>query len=306
MTTITPITRVGPAGWSYHDWSGIVYPSHRGGGFHEAAYLADFFDTIEINTSFYQPVRPELAKLWVRKVGHNPRFLFTAKLWHRFTHERQTSAEDEAAVREGFDALMAEGKLGAVLIQFPWSFKYDPDNRHYLVGLFLRFRSYPLVMEVRHASWNQPEVFALLREWNVGFSNIDQPVIGRSLKPSSTATSPVGYVRLHGRNYDSWFSDDPNRPPEERYNYLYSMEELDPWAARIRNVSDQTENTFVITNNHYQGKAVANALQLIHLLTGKPVRVPPEMIAHYPELEAIATPDSAEPNLFAAPKNRPE
>ncbi len=297
------VMRVGPAGWSYQDWSGIVYPQRRGRGFHEAAYLADFFDTIEINTSFYQPVRPELGKLWARKVEHNPRFLFTAKLWHRFTHERQTSAEDEVAAREGFDALMAEGKLGALLMQFPWSFKYDPDNRHYLIGLILRFRTYPLVIEVRHASWNQPEVFELLREWNVGFCNIDQPVIGRSLKPTAAATSPVGYVRLHGRNYDSWFSDHPNRQPEERYNYLYSMDELEPWATRARNVSDQTENTFVITNNHYQGKAIANALQLLHLLTGMPVRVPPEMLSHYPELESIAAHDSAAPSLFSAPKN---
>jgi len=301
---ISQVMRVGPAGWSYQDWSGIVYPLRRGRGFHEAAYLADYFDTIEINTSFYQPVRPELGKLWVRKVEHNPRFLFTAKLWHRFTHERQTSAEDELAAREGFDALMAEGKLGAVLMQFPWSFKYDPDNRHYLIGLILRFRAYPLVVEVRHGSWNQPEVYELLREWNVGFCNIDQPVIGRSLKPSAAATSPVGYIRLHGRNYDSWFSEDAKRQPDERYNYLYSAAELQPWAARTRNVSDQTESTFVITNNHYQGKAIANALQLIHLLTGKPVRVPPEMISRYPELESIATPDSVAPGLFSAPKNQ--
>ena len=300
------MARVGPAGWSYQDWGGIVYPPHRGSPFHEAAYLADFFDTIEINTSFYQPVRPERAKLWARKVEHNPRFLFTAKLWHRFTHERQTSPEEESSVREGFDALMTEGKLGALLLQFPWSFKYDAENRHYLVGLFLRFRNYPLVIEVRHASWNREDVFELLREWNVGFCNIDQPVIGRSLKPSSTATSPVGYVRLHGRNYESWFSDDPAKPPEERYNYLYSMDELHSWAVRIRNVSDQAENTFVITNNHYQGKAVANALQLIYLLTGKPVRVPPEMISHYPELGPIATADSAEPNLFSATKQQPD
>jgi uncharacterized protein YecE (DUF72 family) len=147
-------------------------------------------------------------------------------------------------------------------------------------------------------------VFELLREWHVGFCNIDQPVIGRSLKPSAAATSPVGYIRLHGRNYESWFSDDASRQPEERYNYLYSIGELQPWAARATAVSEQTENTFVITNNHYQGKAVANALQLIYLLTGKPVRVPPDMLSHYPELEPIATPDSAPPDLFSSTKKQ--
>src|ERR1700676_225545 len=86
--------RVGPAGWSYADWKSIVYPARRGREFHEAAYLADFFDTIEINTSFYQPLRPDFAAQWIERVAHNPRFLFTAKLWQKFTHEETTLTED--------------------------------------------------------------------------------------------------------------------------------------------------------------------------------------------------------------------
>src|SRR6202046_5926661 len=104
---------VGPAGWSYSDWTGIVYPSRRPRGFHQAAYLSEFFDTIEINTSFYNPLRAEMAAEWLKRVAANPRFLFTAKLWQKFTHEQGTNAEDEKAVRAGFDLLRGADTLGA-------------------------------------------------------------------------------------------------------------------------------------------------------------------------------------------------
>ncbi len=147
------------------------------------------------------------------------------------------------------------------------------------------------MLEVRHSSWNRPEVFPWLADQGVGFCNIDQPVIGRSIAPSDRATSPVGYVRLHGRNYEHWFSADDH--PEERYNYLYSLQELEPWAERIQNIAQRTDVTFVITNNHYQGKAISNALQLVHLLTQQPVLAPETLIARYPELESIAEPEPA-------------
>src|SRR6202171_1579104 len=192
--------RVGPAGWSYPDWAGYVYPMRRSKGFHEATYLAEFFDTIEINTSFYQPLRPDHAAKWIDYVRANPRFLFTAKLWQRFTHDSVTSAtlEDERAVRAGFDVLRAAGKLGAVLLQFPFSFHRTKETVSYLAVLLKRFADYPLVVEVRHASWDSPETLSLLSEYNAGFCNIDHPTIGRSLTPSGRVTSTVGYIRLHG------------------------------------------------------------------------------------------------------------
>jgi uncharacterized protein YecE (DUF72 family) len=105
-------------------------------------------------------------------------------------------------------------------------------------------------------------------------------------------------VRLHGRRYDSWFSDDPAMPPSERYNYLYTEQELEPWAARIRHLADEGDSTFVVTNNHFQGKGIVNALQLIRLLTGAKVKVPEPLRQHYPELERIASEPPAEPMLF--------
>jgi uncharacterized protein YecE (DUF72 family) len=195
------IVRVGPAGWAYPDWAGYVYPSRRAKGFHEATYLAEYFDTIEINTSFYQPLRPEHAAQWLDRVAANPRFVFTAKLWQRFTHDIQSIssssvAEDERAVRAGFDVLRAAKKLGAILLQFPFSFHRTAETVAYLSALIKRFADYPLVVEVRHGSWDSPETLELLRTSSVSFCNIDQPMIGRSLGPSAQATSAVGYVRL--------------------------------------------------------------------------------------------------------------
>ena len=293
---------IGPAGWSYSDWAGYVYPTPRPKGFHEATYLAQFFDTIEINTSFYQPLNPEHTRQWLDRVSPNPRFVFTAKLWQKFTHDLSASTEDERAVRTGFDVLHHAGKLGAVLLQFPFAFQRAAETTAYLAALLKRFADYPLAVEVRHATWNDPEVFALLREHRAAFCNIDQPVIGRSIEPSDETTSPIGYVRLHGRRYDTWFSDDPEIPSHERYNYLYSAEELTPWTQRIRKVAEGTKKTFVITNNHYLGKGVVNALELISMLKVTKVQVPDPLRLRYPELEAIAANPPRTPTLFPLQK----
>lgn len=290
--------RIGPAGWSYTDWVGYVYPTRRSKDFHEAAYLSNFFDTIEINTSFYQPLNPDHAALWLQRVATNPAFVFTAKMWQKFTHDPSATMDDERAVRAGFDVLRKANKLGAVLLQFPFSFHHTTETVQYLTAVLTRFADYPLVVELRHASWNIPETLKLLRGSQVGFCNIDQPVIGRSLEPSAKITSPVAYVRLHGRRYDSWFDDDPETPSHERYNYLYTPDELNPWVERIRTIRDRAQDTYVITNNHYQGKAVVNALELISILKGTKVKVPETLRQYFPQLEQIAAEMPAEPTLF--------
>jgi uncharacterized protein YecE (DUF72 family) len=292
---------VGPAGWSYADWHGIVYPQKRTPGFHEAAYLADFFDTIEINTSFYNPLRSDHAAQWVDRIAANPRFLFTAKLWQKFTHEAGATSADERAARAGFDVLQNAGRLGAVLLQFPYSFHRTPENLARLKQLLEAFHAYPLAVEVRHASWAHPEFYRSLQEQGAGVCNIDQPLIGRSIQPGEKATSRLGYVRLHGRRADTWFSDAPELPPHERYNYLYSDSELAPWTRRIRLLSERTETTFVIANNHFEGKSVVNALQLMHILSGNKVKVPETLRHRYPQLDAIADAPSQEPTLFPLP-----
>jgi uncharacterized protein YecE (DUF72 family) len=296
-----PQIYIGPAGWSYPDWKRILYPDPRPKGFHEATFLAEFFDTIEINTSFYHPIQPAHAEQWIERVAANPRFLFTAKLWRNFTHDETTTAADVELVRAGFDVLRDAKRLGAILLQFPFSFHKTPETLKRLTILLERFRDYPLVVEVRHASWAKREFYELLHQRGVGFCNIDQPVIGRSIEPSERVTSPIAYVRLHGRRYDTWFSDDPASPPSERYNYLYSEEELEPWAKRIEHVAETARTVFVVTNNHFQAKGIVNALQLLNLLSGNKVTIPEPLRSHYPQLESIADAPAKEPTLFPLP-----
>jgi uncharacterized protein YecE (DUF72 family) len=293
--------RVGTAGWSYKDWEGIFYPAgmaHKRQ--HPLEFLAQCFDVVEINTSFYGHIKPHLAKLWSRKAASvNPDFMFTAKLHRSFTHSpmavmEPTSAatihpndDDEKLAREGLEALAAEGKLGALLIQFPVSFKNTSLNREYVEQLIRQFIEFPRVVEVRHSSWDNPETLGYFTQKNVSFCNIDQPLIGRSLEPTEHVTSPLGYVRLHGRNYDQWFEAERG---EDRYNYLYGEAELSGWKGKIERIAQKTEVTYVITNNHFEAKAGVNALQLKHMLTGQRVKAPERLLKHYPELESIADP----------------
>jgi uncharacterized protein YecE (DUF72 family) len=284
------LTRVGPAGWAYKDWRGIVYPEKRGRDFHEAAFLAVYFDTIEINVSFYRPITAKSAEDWTRKVEHNKVFRFTAKLWRGFTHERNATTSDQTEFKEGLAPLVEAGRLGALLLQFPWSFRNTAENREYVTRLREQFGDYPLVLEVRHASWSEAEALDFLDQLNLGLCNIDQPLFKRSVKPSALAISSVGYIRLHGRNYKSWFTE--NKHPGERYDYLYSVEELDPWVDRIKTVEQATSDTYVITNNHYLGKAAANATELSSLLKGEPVAAPGSLVERYPELKEYVKPSA--------------
>lgn len=280
--------RIGTAGWSYPDWEGIVYPLHKEKGFDPLAYLAEYFDVIELNTTFYRPPYRKMTTSWAKRTDHNPGFKFTAKLWRGFTHERGTATmKDVAAFKEGLEPLVEADKLGALLLQFPWSFKNEPESLRYLIKVMETFRQHPLALEVRHSSWDTGEIYQLLQERMVGFCNIDQPLFYRSLKPTSRVTSSVGYIRLHGQNYQDWFREDAGR--DERYNYLYSLEELKPWADKIREIAEKSRDTFVITNNHYRGQAVCNALQLRNLYEGTKVKVPPPLLPTFPELEEIAS-----------------
>lgn len=294
--------KIGPAGWSYKDWNGVVYPKKPGPKFDPLAYLAEFFDTIEINSSFYRTPAASTSKSWAKRVAQNPNFVFTAKLHQVFTHERgKATLEDEKAFREGMDPLAEAGKLGAVLIQFPWSYKNTPEDASYLVKLIERFQDYPLVIEVRHTSWNTAAIYETLENMGAGICNLDQPLFSKSIKPSALTTSPVGYVRLHGRNYQDWFREEAHR--DDRYNYLYSLEELEPWIVRIKEVVAQTKETYVITNNHFLGKAVVNALEIKATLEGQPVSAPLPLFEKYPRLNNSATPANpakkpGEPALF--------
>jgi len=291
------IIRVGPAGWSYKDWDGVVYPQKPGKAFDPLEYLARFFDTIEINSSFYRPPVPTTTKSWAKRVAENKNFVFTAKLHRVFTHERgKATKKDEKEYRHGMDVLAKAGKLGSVLLQFPWSFKNTPEERVYLAKLLEKFSDYPLVLEIRHASWNTPDVYEWIEERGVGICNIDQPIFKKSIRPQALTTSPIGYVRLHGRNYKDWFRD--KAQPHERYDYLYSIDELDPWVVRIKEVAKQTRETYVITNNHFRGKGVVNAIEIKAALDEKRLPAPEPLFEVYPRLSESAAPDKPEEKLL--------
>src|SRR6476646_8122481 len=264
--------RVGVAGWSYTDWEGTVYPKH-GSKFDHLAYLADFFDTIEINSPFYRIPPPSHATSWVRRVAANPEFMFTTKVFRGFTHEKNALvAADVKALRNYLDPLMNANRLGAILLQFPWSFKNSAESCEKLEKLFRAFDAYPKALEVRHATFQNEEFFRFLEEHNVAFVNVDQPLFHDSVKPAEVTTGPIGYVRFHGRNYEKWFAHEESW---ERYNYLYSKDELEPWIGRIEKMAE-SRDTFVITNNHFRGQAVVNAADIKESL-GQGGKVPEQL-----------------------------
>jgi uncharacterized protein YecE (DUF72 family) len=279
------VIRTGVAGWDYPDWKAVLYPSPRPAGFDPVRFLANYIDLIEINSTFYRPVRPEVADRWADRVQDLPHFRYTAKLWRRFTHERDTtwSRDEVRQVKAGFDRLYKADRLDAVLLQFPWSFKNDEQNREWLDDLIETFQKYPLVVEIRHASWNEPAFYDWLSRHSVGFVNVDQPQFSKSIKPSARGTSHNGYIRVHGRNYKDWFRKDAGR--DARYDYLYETKELLPWAKRADVLAEESKinEVDVVFNNHYKAQAVVNAIQFKHLLTGEVQPAPPLLFEHYPE-----------------------
>jgi uncharacterized protein YecE (DUF72 family) len=285
------VIRFGPAGWEYPDWAGIVYPKPEPRGFDRLRFLARFFATVEVNATFYRPFAADVAARWCERVADVPAFRFGAKVWRRFTHERGTAfgAEEVAQARAALDRLKAEGRLGAALLQFPWSFKRDAAAEEWLRGLYRAFAGLPLAVEVRHASWDAPEVLAELAEAGVGIVNVDQPLFHASIRPAARVTAPVAYVRVHGRNYRDWFRRDAGR--DARYDYLYSAGELEPWARRISElaaggaagVTAAVPDVYVVTNNHFRGQAAANALMLEAMVERRGVEAPAGLVVAYPD-----------------------
>jgi uncharacterized protein YecE (DUF72 family) len=281
-------TRIGLAGWSYPDWKGRVYPAKPPRGFDPLAYLAEYFDTIEINGTFYRIPTVKSTRDWAARVAGHPGFKFTAKLPQVFTHKRQATSEDEAALKAALAPLHDAGRLGALLLQFPYAFHHTPENRAYLQHLVECFRDYPLVLEVRHRSWDVPSAYEFLRERGVGFCNIDQPQVSYALGLTQQVTSAIGYLRLHGRNAVAWFQDDANR--DARYDYLYTAAELDEITEVLARIAAQARDVYLIANNHFRGQAALNALDVRRRLTRAPVNVPPQLMAAYPEVGELMSP----------------
>lgn len=291
--------RIGTAGWAYPHWNGIVYPA---AGVHPLEVLSKQFDAVEINSSFYQPLKPELVKLWIKKVEANPRFRFTAKMHQRFTHGRMLEDVEIATFKGGLKPLAQARKLGALLMQFPWSFKFTAENREFFIKLRRTFSEFPLVAEMRHSSWMAEEAVGTFLDYRVGFCNIDQPEYTRAMPPTAFLTSEVGYVRLHGRNpQNSLGAYDRSAPRVRQHDYLYTEAELAEWAKRIERIGQFAESTFVIFNNDASAKSVVNALELQAMMKGVHAKAPRELRRRFPvELENFGPHSAEQQCLFPA------
>jgi len=263
---------IGTSGWSYPKgegtWTGYFYPT---GKINELEYYSQFFDTVEINSSFYRPPNPGYVYNWVRRVPQH--FLFTVKLWQKFTHPKmyKEATGEEAVISQqdidlfiqGIEPLVRYGKLGALLAQFPPSFRNDSYGQQILKAVSKTFGQYRLAVELRHRSWSDDENTAhLLRENNVAWVQIDEPKFPSSVAAEIPLTSDMAYFRFHGRNAEMWWKGDS----ETRYKYLYSIEEIRELTSKVKTAAEQTRLLFAFFNNHWQGYAPRNAVDMMKTL----------------------------------------
>jgi uncharacterized protein YecE (DUF72 family) len=277
---------IGACGWSYPKgngaWDGVFYPPKLPDK-DKLAFYARYFNTVEINSSFYRPPNQYAARAWAAKVPDT--FRFTAKLWQKFTHPKmfekatgqtgRVEDEDFGVFAEGIAPLADAGKLGPLLAQFPPSFRPDSARLEFLEDLIRRMRGagFRLAVELRHREWTESEdtaaIRSLMEEQDVAWVMIDEPRFKTSIR-EVPLTSTTAYFRFHGRNYKNWWS---HGETEDRYNYLYTPEEQRHLAEDVRSVASRASETYVYYNNHYGAKAVVNAVELQRLLE-QPVQEP--------------------------------
>jgi uncharacterized protein YecE (DUF72 family) len=277
--------RIGVAGWDYPDWKGVVYPQSTERGFDRLNYISRYVDVVEINSSFYRPVAPRIASSWVERTADRPDFLFTAKSHRSWTHGPVTDLEGSIrATLEGLSPLRRAGKLGALLVQFPQSFHHRPESLERIERLLEGTEDWPIVIELRHASWEADEAVRWFERRQAGWCVVDQPAVGRSTaRPTPRVTAAVGYLRLHGRNEADWFRKEAGR--DARYDYLYSSAELEELAGAASGMAEEAGELFIIQNNHFRGQALVNALQMKRILERRAPAAPEELVLAYPELE---------------------
>ena len=311
--------RIGTSGWNYPSgkgtWNGLFYPATRSkkagtAGFDELRFYAEHFDTVEVNSTFYGQPRAEVTAGWAARTP--PGFEFSLKLYQKFTHPKmfreaalksapgsegalldllaQVTRSDLDDFRAGVDPLASAGKLGALLAQFPPSFKDSPASRDYLSQLLRVFGEYGVAVELRHRSWSDAlgDTLALLNAFNAAWVQIDEPKFQFSIRQNYLPNiKGFYYMRLHGRNVTQWWHHDKS---EDRYNYLYSGEELKEFADTAGAAKELVKKTYLYTNNHFSAKSLVNAVMLKAQL-GEPIEgeYPPELVERYPEIRDLVT-----------------
>lgn len=253
---------IGTSGYSYNEWVGTVYPE----GTKQKDFLGCYsglFPTVELNFSYY--IMPKAENLAKMLIDGGDSLTFTIKAHRTLTHDVDPALwESEAKTyKNAIEPLLETGRLEAVLFQFPYSFKYEDDNRRYLDKLLKYFNDVPLAVEFRKADWYSGKVIDAMKNRNVPLVSLDMPELPKLPPTMDVVTSPVAYIRLHGRNSEAWWGKDDHA----RYDYLYTDGELEAWAERIRRIGEQARRVLVYFNNHPFGKAVRNAQTLEKMLS---------------------------------------
>jgi uncharacterized protein YecE (DUF72 family) len=244
---------VGTSGYSYEDWVGPFYPAGTARGDFLALYAKEF-PAVELNFSYYR--QPDARTLEGMLAATPSSFLFTLKAHRSMTHEiGDTWEKDIERFRQGTRPLADSGRLAAVLLQFPYSFAYSPGSRTRLAELCARLEGLPLAVEFRKSEWTRPSVEQGLRERGAALVSVDEPELSGLPAAAVRVTADFAYIRFHGRNAAAWWTGDST----SRYDYLYSGEELAPWAERVQAILSRVRLLLVFFNNHARGQAVANA-----------------------------------------------
>lgn len=255
---------LGTAGFSYPDWTGAFYPE----GMKSQEFLqfyAQRFNSVELDFTYYRQPVPRTMQAMAAKVPDG--FRFTVKAHKTLTHEIPPSGDEQAkevsTFSEGVAPMAESGKLGCILYQFPWGFKYSPEKLSYVVSMGDRIALAPAVVEFRNVSWARDDVYRALRDSGTGFCCVDEPSLRGLFPKVSQVTSNVGYLRFHGRNAAKWWS---HKEAWERYDYLYTDDEMKPWIPKIRSMEDEADDTYVLYNNCHRGQAAVNATRMKELL----------------------------------------
>lgn len=287
---------LGTAGWSYKDWVPNFYPRGQSKNFDWLQFYSQYFNVVEVNATYYAYLARKTFEGWAEKLEGAEDFCFTIKLHQDFTHARKFTDEQVQAVTGNLDVLDKAGRLGGLLIQFPYSFSFNDAAVEHVRMLNEIFGQYRRFVEVRHSSWNNPEAYSFFREMDIGICTIDQPQIGNSVPFEPLVTNNQAYFRFHGRNAAEWFKSVRNYGKEqtyeqasERYKYLYSPGELVEIDRKIREVFDRVRDVYVIMNNHPSSYGIVNAFELLHMLSGREKVKMPEWTAQaFPRLQRIS------------------
>ena len=266
-TSEKPAIRIGTSGYSYDDWIGPVYPK----GIKKSEMLDYYatelgFDSVELNYTYYAMPEAKGVGEMVKKTGDDFKFVVKAhsSVTHRIRESDGSYVRDESAVEaflSGIAPMIESERLICVLAQFPVKFSRSEGAIEHLKWLTSKINPVPLAVELRNTSWVAQSVFELLKSIGVSYCVVDEPPIPKLAPFTPVATADLAYFRFHGRN-TNWF----DIPAHERYNYLYSDQELRQFLEPVKKITSVSRETVMFFNNHFQGFAVANANQMKELL----------------------------------------